>query len=287
MVVRATLGGAVIVLLMAFVRTAEELVFLRFIQGMITGVVGSMNALVAGIVPRERMGYAMGLMQVGVGIGVGLGPLIGGVMADAFGYRAAFYITSALLMVAGVVVIFGVDEGFARRPKQMNHRQSLLSGWRRIMTSPGVSLIYGLRFLNQVGRMAYFPILPLFVLALIGRPDRVNSTTGLMIGLVFRHHGRFCCGIGQLGRSHRPSAHSGGLFFKRVLAVYASVVGPERRPIADTAMRQRHCHGGALQRPSAPCWPNSHRSEKKARFTGWIPRLPQALAPLAPCWASL
>ena len=67
MVVRATLGGAVIVLLMAFVRTAEELVFLRFIQGMITGVVGSMNALVAGIVPRERMGYAMGLMQVGGG----------------------------------------------------------------------------------------------------------------------------------------------------------------------------------------------------------------------------
>ena len=81
----------------------------------------------------------------------------------------------------------------------MNHRQSLLSGWRRIMTSPGVSLIYGLRFLNQVGRMAYFPILPLFVLALIGRPDRVNSTTGLMIGLSSATMAVFAVVLGNWG----------------------------------------------------------------------------------------
>ena len=48
MVQRAMFGGAVIILLMAFARSAEELVLLRAVQGLITGVVAAANALVAG-----------------------------------------------------------------------------------------------------------------------------------------------------------------------------------------------------------------------------------------------
>ena len=64
MVQRALFGGAVIMLLMGFVRTAEELVLLRAIQGLITGTVAANSALVAAATPRERTGYAMGL-QIG------------------------------------------------------------------------------------------------------------------------------------------------------------------------------------------------------------------------------
>ena len=70
-------GGAFILLLMAFVQTAEQLVGLRAIQGLITGTVAAANALVAAVVPRQRSGYAMGLLQVGTGCGVALGPMIG------------------------------------------------------------------------------------------------------------------------------------------------------------------------------------------------------------------
>ena len=281
MVVRATLGGAVVVLMMAFVRTAEELVFLRFIQGMITGVIGSINALVAGIVPRERMGYAMGLMQVGAGVGVGLGPLIGGVVADAFGYDAAFFITSALLLVAGVVVIFGVDEGFVKKPDQAGQSRSLLWSWRRIITSSGVSLTYTLRFLNQVGRMAYFPILPLFVLALLHNPERVNSFYRIDHRVVFGHHGRLRCGIGQFGRSYRPSSHSGFLFIDRLLLIYSSRTDRQCRSIADFSMRQRYRHGGYRDVHQCFAGPDLHPSGKKVLFTGWIMLLHPAPASLA------
>jgi len=91
MIIRASFGGAIVLLMMAFVQTAEQLVALRALQGLISGIVAANSALLAAQVPRERMGYAMGTLQVGLGAGVAFGPLIGGIVADTFGYASAFY----------------------------------------------------------------------------------------------------------------------------------------------------------------------------------------------------
>ncbi|MGD9007472.1 MAG: MFS transporter, partial [Desulfobacteraceae bacterium] len=88
MVNRAMFGGALLVLLMGYVQSAEQLVLLRAIQGLVTGVIGAANALVAAAAPRERTGFAMGLLQVGMNIGLALGPVIGGLVAELVGYRA-------------------------------------------------------------------------------------------------------------------------------------------------------------------------------------------------------
>src|SRR5512147_666148 len=101
MVERAMFGGTLILLAMAFVTSAEQLVLLRAVQGLVTGTVAAANALVASVTPREHSGYGMGLLQVGQGGGVALGPVIGGWVADQFGYAAAFYIPSVLLLLGG------------------------------------------------------------------------------------------------------------------------------------------------------------------------------------------
>ena len=199
MVMRATFGGAVILVLMAFVRSAEELVFLRGVQGLITGVMGSVNALVAGIVPRERVGYAMGVMQVGMGVGLGVGPMIGGFIADLFGYDAAFFLTAALLATGGLIVLFGVDEGFVRPETLQTRRSRFWENWGRIFKAPGVAVTYMLRFANQVGRIIYVPILPMFVLLLLDNPERVNSVTGLAIGISSAAGAAFALVSGNLG----------------------------------------------------------------------------------------
>lgn len=182
MVERAMFGGAVVLGMMAFVRTAEELVLLRALQGTVTGTIGAANALVAAVVPRERTGYAMGLMQVGMGLGVGVGPIIGGLVADAYGYRAAFYVTAFLLTLAGVIVFFWVAEDFQPLPPTDGKPPGLWAAWREILSPAGVMVTYCLRFLNQMGRVIFIPILPLFAVELMADPDRVNSFTGLVIG---------------------------------------------------------------------------------------------------------
>ena len=199
MVERAMFGGAVILLLMAFVRSAEELVLLRTIQGLITGTIGAANALVASQVPRERTGYAMGLLQVGMGCGVGLGPVIGGALADAFGYQAAFYVTSALLAISGTIVFFGVEEKFVAPDAAGGRRPGLGSEWRHIFAAPGVLATYSLRFTDSLVRMLFIPILPLFALELIAEATGVNSFTGLVIGSAAAAAAVFAVVFGRLG----------------------------------------------------------------------------------------
>lgn len=199
MVERAMFGGAVILVMMAFVRSAEELVVLRAAQGLITGTIGAANALVAGAVPRRQAGYAMGLLQVGMGLGLGLGPVVGGAVADAFGYRAAFYVTAALLAMAGIVVFFGVQETFSASGSNQGKRPGLFSDWPRLLSSPGVVMLYSLRFINQMGRMIFIPILPMFILSLIGSPARVNSLTGLTIGIASAATAVFAVFLGRWG----------------------------------------------------------------------------------------
>ena len=182
MVERALFGGAAILLLMAFVRSAEELVLLRAIQGLITGSIPANYALVASVTPRERTGYAMGLLQVGLAGGVALGPLIGGAIADTYSYSAAFYVTSGLLLVSGILVLIGVREEFVSSDILVNGR-SILSQWRHVLSLPGVVMTYVMRFMDGLGRMMLIPMIPLFIESLIEGAPRVNTFTGLVVGV--------------------------------------------------------------------------------------------------------
>lgn len=182
MVQRASFGGAVLLLLMAFVQSAEQLVALRAIQGLVTGVVSANNALLAAATPRKRIGYAMGLLQVSLGSGVAIGPLIGGALADAFGYRAAFYGTSALLLLAGVMVHLGVREEFDSEETRTKTGGSMLAEWRQVFATPGIITTYGMRFTSQLARMMIVPMAPLFIQTLMGEGGRVNSFIGLVLG---------------------------------------------------------------------------------------------------------
>ncbi|MEJ5357837.1 MAG: MFS transporter [Desulfobacterales bacterium] len=219
MVERAMFGGALLLGLMAFVRSAEELVLLRTLQGMVTGTIAAANALVAAAAPRERSGWAMGLLQVGLAAGVGLGPVIGGAVADAFGYAAAFHVTSGLLALAGVIVAFGVREPPipAERPRPAH--PGFRREWRHVLGAPGVLPAYLLRFIDSLCRMAFVPILPLFALELLSDPAGVNRFTGTVIGASSVAAAIAAVFLGRLGdrAGHRPivaaCALAGGLAF--------------------------------------------------------------------------
>jgi DHA1 family multidrug resistance protein-like MFS transporter len=182
MVNRAMFGGALLVLLMGYVQSAEQLVLLRAIQGLVTGVVGAANALVAAAAPRERTGFAMGLLQVGMNIGLALGPVIGGLVAELVGYRAAFFVTSFLLLTAGVLVLFGVKENFNPLRPADHGRAGFFAAWQRVLAGSEVRITYGIRFVSQLGRMMLIPVLPLFIQLLAADTTRLNIFTGFVVG---------------------------------------------------------------------------------------------------------
>jgi len=207
MVERAAYSGAVTLALMAFVPNAEMLVLLRALQGFLTGTVSAGNALVASSVPRNRVGHAMGLLQLGLGSGVAIGPFIGGLLADAFGYRATFIVTAVLLVISGLMVTFGVKETFVRPVRKAQEpREGMLASWKRIVRAPQVGTLYGLSFLNWLGRNMLTPILPLFIATLPLGSGGVNTTIGLIVGVAAATGTLSAVYLGRLGDriGHRP-----------------------------------------------------------------------------------
>lgn len=199
MVERAMFGGSIILLLMAFARSAEDLVLLRMVQGLITGTVAALNALVVATTPRERVGYAMGFLQSGLAAGVALGPLIGGAVADAFGYQAAFYVTAALLFLAGVLVLVGIQERRSPRNELGDESRGVLKLWHDVLASHGVRVAYLMRFLTQLGRMMIIPIMPLFIETLLISRGGVNTFTGLIIAVASATTTASAIYLGKLG----------------------------------------------------------------------------------------
>lgn len=111
MLLRASLGMAIAILLQAFATNVWQLFILRAVMGLTSGYIPNAMALVASQVPRERSGWALSTLSTAQISGVIGGPLLGGFLADHVGLRAVFIITAILLTVSFLVTLFLIKEG--------------------------------------------------------------------------------------------------------------------------------------------------------------------------------
>ena len=199
MVQRALLGGALLLSLMALARSVEQLLMLRALQGAIMGTVAASTTLVAASTPRQHIGQAMGLMQTGIWIGASIGPLLGGVILAAFGFRITFYLSSMCLLLAGIGVTLFVQEEFVPATGARISGPKMLRDWLGILRLPHMPRILSIRLLVRTGWMTLRPFLPLFVGTLVASQDRVSTVTGLAAGI----SSAFCAigsvGLGRIG----------------------------------------------------------------------------------------
>jgi MFS family permease len=86
--------------------TITGLVVARAVQGMGAAFMASLaTALVADVVPRERTGRAMGLMGTMSAVGTAVGPSLGGILVDAFGWPSLFIVNVPLSAAAAALVL--------------------------------------------------------------------------------------------------------------------------------------------------------------------------------------
>lgn len=93
-------------------------------------------------------------------IGNSVGPLIGGMSADRFGYEATFFLTGGFLLAGGLIVFLLVDEKFERPDyKKGTSLQSIfrLAGSRQILP------LLIIQFSLQAGPNLVAPILSLLM----------------------------------------------------------------------------------------------------------------------------
>ncbi len=180
MMIRATVSAAAIVALMGFVRSPAQIMVLRVAQGLLCGTVSAAMTIVATGTPEHSLGKSLGTLQMTMFAANAVGPLLGGIAADAFGYRAVFPISSGLMVISTLAIILYVRETkdpAQAKPAAAEDKPSVRVALRQLVRADVLVLVAamgGTYFANNV----LAPVVPLFIKGLAGSTDRLATMAG-------------------------------------------------------------------------------------------------------------
>jgi MFS transporter, DHA1 family, multidrug resistance protein len=137
MTLRAVFGLAIAQLLIGFSQNVNHLFLLRLLQGALSGFLPAAMALIASNTPEEKTGYALGLLQSSTAAGTILGPLIGGVLSDLFGFRFVFFCVAGLLFITGILVLIFVKE---ERKVERKNSFSFWENWKLLLNDKALRI---------------------------------------------------------------------------------------------------------------------------------------------------
>ncbi len=168
---------------MTFATAAWQFLLLRFSMGLFGGHSAAAMSIVGAAAPPERLGRALGWLAMGQLGGALLGPLLGGILADAFGNPRAPFLAAGLgaLLVAGAIAFVP-----AARPRGAHQDDPSTRADHRSITHrhPDVRTLIAILFLTQCAIMMSQPIISLRVLELVGHRADVTTLAGLAFSAV-------------------------------------------------------------------------------------------------------
>jgi len=180
MLLRSGFGMSIVIILMGLASSVWHLLLLRVLNGTVSGFIPAANALIAANTPKERSGFAMGTLQSGSVSGSVIGPFIGGLLADWFGFRIIFFITGSCLLAATILTMLVVREKFDSTTAKAAPNVSILNGFRQIMTFPGVFAMFTVSFVTQLALTGTMPLMPVFIEEMHGAIPNLAFYAGLV-----------------------------------------------------------------------------------------------------------
>ncbi len=198
--VKALVAYVVLLAASAAVRDVTQLLALRIGVGLFGGIGPLGLAMATAQSPREDTGRAVGLVQAAQILSAAIGPLAGGLLADAIGIRRTFLVTAALCALALVLLLAFYEE----RGPSASAARAAGAGFGAVIAVPGVTALLGVLFVvNFIGR-SFTPILPLHLQDLGVPPARLASATGVLISVYSLAAAASAWGLGKLSRTQPP-----------------------------------------------------------------------------------
>ena len=188
------------------------------LAGLQLGNTGVMLAALRQVAPKDRVGLALSLVNLGTPIGTALGPALGGKMMDAYGLTLSqlFFIDAALALLAGIVLTVAYHEKHTLVPAEGNAYKQALASIKQISREPVARMLLFLLSLFLVGRNMVNPFIALLVERLHEGPAGLASAVGMVVGTA-----------SLVGALVSPAAAAAGDRFghRRVLAVALAMGG--------------------------------------------------------------
>ena len=181
MCLRASLVMTFTIFLTGLANSVWMIIALRLIQGAFSGYVNNATAFMAGETEHGRSGSVMANMMTASVTGNLIGPLIGGTLADLFGFRIPFFITGVMMGMVFLLTLFNTQEHFkantAKVLKPMKDIFANLKNTNMIITMFCTTLMV------QAALMSVAPIISLLVKDLMGNQGNVSFVSGVVAAM--------------------------------------------------------------------------------------------------------
>jgi MFS transporter, DHA1 family, multidrug resistance protein len=179
MLVRATAAGTVLAGLMSLVTSPMQLVIIRVLQGALCGTMGAAMTMVATETPENRLATSLGTLQTAQYIGMAIGPLIGGLLADATSYRTVFPLAALIMGLALLAIILLVHEHKTVRATSTARARLNLKGIKGIFNANAVLLIIALGS-TSFAMSVLAPIMPFYIQSIVSDSSKLATIAGLV-----------------------------------------------------------------------------------------------------------
>lgn len=162
------------------VQTPWELFLARMLQGFAAGLWPACLSILSAQVPQNKLGFCLGSMQAGSTAGAVLGPMVGGVLAQIFGMRAACFIAAAALAVITVLIL-----AFITEPPHRSITESAQKAPRpSLLRNPAIAKLLVAACIGSLSILMVQPVLPLYIADLQGSMDRIVLISGIVFSIV-------------------------------------------------------------------------------------------------------
>ncbi len=178
MLLRASLGMAIIIFLTGFSPNVYVLIIMRTLQGVIAGYATACTTLIATQTDREHAGYALGTLSTASIAGSLIGPLLGGYLGETLGYRNVFFVIGGLMMITFITTALFVKEDFVRSEEKV---PNIKEAWQMVPEKSITITLFVTFFIINFSLFSIEPIITLY----IDQLAPVTTHLALLSGLAF------------------------------------------------------------------------------------------------------
>jgi DHA1 family multidrug resistance protein-like MFS transporter len=165
---------------MSFATSVFQMFILRLLTGVFSGFTAASIAMVGSNTPEEKLGKAMGTLQLGQITGTVVGPLVGGVLCDILSYSAVLMMGSILCLVGGILVYVLLKE---EHVKTESKKTNLFKSMKQTFETRALLPMFLVLFLAQFSLKIVEPILSLFVKTLYTNKEYLSTMSGIVFGV--------------------------------------------------------------------------------------------------------
>lgn len=181
MIIRSSFLLAITYFLGGIVKTPFELFLVRAFQGIASGLWPACLVMMSACVPKNKIGISMGLMQSANICGGIIGPLLGGILATAFGMRNSFYVGAVALSLITVTTILFIKEPPVAPEKEINKAQP--PSYLNFIKDKNILILLLCVCMTNLVILQIQPIVSLYVQQLSHNSDKAVLLTGFIMSL--------------------------------------------------------------------------------------------------------